>query len=254
FAAAELLGARVVHFERRFEDGYALDPDQVKRAITPRTRLVVLSSLHNPSGVMASPEAIQAVGRIAEQARAHVLVDEVYLDSAFASPRTTAATLGEVFISTSSLTKAYGLSGLRCGWALASPRAAEQIRRARDIVDGVGAFPAEAIAVVAFEHLGRLAARARNLLGPNFAIVREFLDSRADLQYVAPAGGTVVFPKLRGRDEAGPFIDRLLIEEQVAVVPGRFFQSPAHFRLAFGLVSPETLRGGLERMGRVLDT
>jgi aspartate/methionine/tyrosine aminotransferase len=165
-----------------------------------------------------------------------------------------AATLGEVFISTSSLTKSYGLSGLRCGWALASPRVAEQVRRARDIVDGVGAFPADAISVIAFEHLDRLAARARKVLAPNFAIVREFLDSRADLQCVAPAGGTVVFPKLRGRDDAGPFIDRLLSEEQVAVVPGRFFQAPAHFRLAFGLASPEILRAGLERMGRVLDS
>jgi aspartate/methionine/tyrosine aminotransferase len=83
YAAPELLGARVVRFERRFEDGYALDPDLVARALTGPTRLIIITNLHNPSGVRASDEALAAVGRLAERAGAHVLVDEVYLDSAF---------------------------------------------------------------------------------------------------------------------------------------------------------------------------
>jgi hypothetical protein len=271
FAAPQLLGARLVHFERRFEDGYALDPDLVARAITDRTCLIIITNLHNPSGVRASDEALVQVGRLAERAGAHVLVDEVYLDSAFddtgdrftgvgarhAVPlreqgTRSAASLGDRFISTNSLTKSYGLAGLRCGWALASPDVAERVRRARDIVDGTGVFPAERMSVVAFEHLDRLAARARSILEPNLAMVRHFLDGRHELGYVAPAGGTVVFPRLRAQADAGPFIDRLFREEEVGVVPGRFFQAPAHFRLAFGGVR-ETLEGGLERIGRLLD-
>ena len=79
--AAAVLGARVTRFERRFEDGYRLDPDAVRRAITPRTRLVVITNLHNPSGVLASDEDLDEVGRIADGVGAKVLVDEVYLDS-----------------------------------------------------------------------------------------------------------------------------------------------------------------------------
>jgi aspartate/methionine/tyrosine aminotransferase len=263
FAAPELLGARVVLFERRFEDGYALDPDLVARALTDRTRLIIITNLHNPSGVRASDEALAAVGRLAERAGAHVLVDEVYLDSAFAdaghrtpdtgrAPVGAAVLLGAQFISTSSLTKSYGLAGLRCGWALASPEVAERVRRARDIVDGTGVFPAERMAVVAFEHVDRLAARARAILEPNFALVRRFLDGRREIKYVPPAGGTVVFPRLHGQADAAPFIERLFREQEVGVVPGRFFQAPAHFRLAFG--GPrETLECGLERIGRLLD-
>lgn len=255
FAAPELLGARVVLYPRRFEDGYALDPEIVDRAVTDRTRLIIVTNLHNPSGARASEEALAAVGRIAGRAGAHVLVDEVYLDSAFGggpgSPRP-AASLGDRLITTSSLTKSYGLAGLRCGWALASPEVAERIRRARDIVDGTGVFPAERMAVAAFEHLDRLAARAKSILEPNFALARRFLDGRPEIEYVAPAGGTVVFPRLRGRADAGPFIERLLDEEGVGVVPGRFFQVPAHFRLAFG-GSPDTLQCGLEGLGRLLD-
>ena len=184
---------------------------------------------------------------------AHVLVDEVYLDSAFGvSDVRPAAILSDRFITTSSLTKSYGLAGLRCGWALASPEVAEGVRRARDIVDGTGVLPAERMSVVAFEHLDRLAARARAILEPNLAIVRAFLDGRRELECVPPAGGTVLFPRVRGQADAGPFIDRLFREEEVGVVPGRFFQAPAHFRLAFGGLR-ETLECGLERIGRVLD-
>jgi aspartate/methionine/tyrosine aminotransferase len=126
------------------------------------------------------------------------------------------------------------------------------VRRARDIVDGTGVFPAERMAVVAFEHLDRLAARARAILEPNFTLVRRFLDGRREIEYVPPAGGTVVFPRPRGQGDAAPFIERLFREQEVGVVPGRFFQAPAHFRLAFG--GPrETLECGLERIGRLLD-
>jgi aspartate/methionine/tyrosine aminotransferase len=214
--------------------------------------------------VRASGEALTEVGRLAERVGAHVLVDEVYLDSAFtesgvAGPKSgvaagarAAASVGERFITTNSLTKSYGLAGLRCGWAIASPDAAERIRRARDIVDGTGVFPSECMSVVAFEHLDRLAARARSILEPNFARVRAFLDARRELEYVPPAGGTVVFPRLQAQPDASTFVDRLFDEEQVGVVPGRFFQSPAHFRLAFGGPA-ETLQAGLERIGGLLD-
>ncbi len=257
FAVPRLLGARVAYFPRRFEDGYGLDPEAVERTLTDRTRLIVITNLHNPSGVRASEDALTAVGRLADRAGAYVLVDEVYLASAFGEGSSgerlaTAAALGDRFVVTNSLTKSYGLAGLRCGWAIASPDVAERIRRARDIVDGTGVFPSERMSVVAFEHLDRLAARARTILERNFALVRRFLDSRRELEYVPPAGGTVVFPRLRTQADAGTFIDRLFEEEQVGVVPGHFFQAPAHFRLAFG--GPrEILECGLARIGALLD-
>jgi aspartate/methionine/tyrosine aminotransferase len=248
---AELLGARVTRVDRRFEAGYRLDPDAVRAAMTPRTRLIVITDAHNPSGAMAGGDDLDEVGRIAERQGAHVLVDEVYLDSAARATRP-AATRSPVFISTSSLTKSYGLAGLRCGWVLAAPDVAEAVRRARDIVDGTGAFAAEKLSVLAFSMLDRLAARARRLLDANGARVRAFLASRDDLECVQPDAGTVVFPRLRGVADAGPFIDRLGREYQTDVVPGRFFQAPAHFRLGFG-GRPEVLAEGLELLGACLD-
>jgi len=251
-AASGMMGANIVRFERRFEDRYALDPDAVRATLTPRTRLIILTNTHNPTGVLASDEALEAVGRLAATAGAHVLVDEVYLEATLQPNVTPAAVRSEVFITTNSLTKAYGLSGLRCGWVLASPAIAHRIRRTRDAVDGTGVFPAEKIAAVAFAHLDRLAARARRLLERNGAATRAFLENRHELEWVAPTGGSIVFPRLRGSTDAEPFVNRLLAEYQTSVAPGRFFEAPAHFRIAFG-GKPETVAGGLARIGRALD-
>jgi aspartate/methionine/tyrosine aminotransferase len=251
--APALLGANVTRFDRRFEDGYRLDPDAVRAALTPRTRLIVVTNAHNPSGVVAADADLDEIGRIAERHGARVLVDEVYLDTAAFGPARPAAARSPVFISTSSLTKSYGLGGLRCGWAIAAPDVAEAVRRARDIVDGSGAFPTERLSVLAFSMLDRLAARAQRILAVNGRAVREFLASRSDLDVVTPRAGTVVFPRIRGVQDAGPFVERLAREFGVDVVPGRFFQAPAHFRVAFG-GRGEVLAEGLAQLRKALDT
>jgi aspartate/methionine/tyrosine aminotransferase len=247
-----LLGARVVRFDRRFEDGYRLDPDAVRAALTPRTRLIVITNAHNPTGVLAADGDVDAIGRIAERHGARVLVDEVYLDTAAPGAVRPAAARSPVFVSTSSLTKSYGLAGLRCGWVLAAPDVAEAVRRARDVVDGTGAFPAERLSVLAFSMLDRLAARARRILGANGRAVREFLASRPDLECVLPGAGTVVFPRLRGVEDAGPFLETLARRFDTGLVPGHFFQAPAHFRLGFG-GDAGVLADGLARLGTALD-
>ncbi len=133
-AASTLLGATISRFERRFEEGYRLDRDAIAAAMTPRTRVVMLSSPHNPSGGLASSEDLRGIARLAERHGFHGIVDEVYLDLA-PGGHPPAATLSPAFVSTNSLTKAYGLASLRCGWALASAEVTEKIRRARDVVD-----------------------------------------------------------------------------------------------------------------------
>ena len=248
--AARMFGARTIRVDRVFDGGYALDPDRVRRAMTPRTRLIVITHPHNPTGAAADAAALGEVGRLADQHGAHVLVDEVYLDIA-PIPAAPAASRGDAFITTSSLTKSYGLSSLRCGWVIASEALTYRLRRARDVVDGSGSIVAERLATLAFQHLDRLEARARDLRETNLALVETFLRSRSELEWV-PSAGTVVFPRIRGVDDASSFADRLIAGQRTAIVPGRFFDAPAHFRLGFGGAT-ETLRGGLARLARALD-
>jgi len=256
--APRLLGARVNQFVRDFDEGFALDPERVERALTPRTRLIIITNPHNPSGVLADPEALDAIAQIARAHDAHVLLDEVYLDVAQASAAgrgveaiQSVAHRGDVFVCTNSLTKSYGLSGLRCGWILSSADVADRIRRTRDVVDGTGSIVSERLAVAAFRHLGRLLTRATSRLETNRPIVDDFLRARADLAW-APSSGTVVFPRLRRVNDASTFAERLFQEQQTAIVPGRFFQAPAHVRIGFGGPT-DALRSGLHAIAEELD-
>jgi aspartate/methionine/tyrosine aminotransferase len=250
-AAAATLGARIARFERRFEEGYALDLDRIAGGMTAGTRLVVVTNPHNPSGVATPPGVMAELGRLASSRGALVLVDEVYLDAIPGRPFAAAATLGDSLITTSSLTKAYGLNALRCGWVLAAPEVAERVRRARDLVDGIGPAPTELLSLLAFAQLDRLAARARAIVEPNAALVRSFVESRSDLAWVPPAA-TIAFPRLVHADSADRFVDRLLAETDTAVVPGRFFDQPAHFRIAFA-GRHDALERGLRAIERMLD-
>jgi aspartate/methionine/tyrosine aminotransferase len=250
-AAPRLLGAHVIRFERTFDDGYAIDPDRVRHAMTPRTRLIVVTTPHNPTGALASEEALRELGRIAESNDAYVLVDEVYLDTTGGRARS-AVHLGDRFIVTSSLTKSYGLASLRCGWTLSSAGMAERLRRARDVVDGTGSIVAERLSVLAFQHLDALLSRARTILERNGAILQRFLKSRSDLECVLPAGGTVVFPRLPAVSDTRTFAERLLRERGTAVVPGHFFEAPSHIRIGFS-GDTRALESGLGELGAALD-
>ena len=250
-AVPVMLGANLIRFDRRFDESFRLDLDRLAAALTPRTRLIVLTNPHNPTGVLTGAGDLQRLGELAERHGCYVLADEVYLDAVAGSAPPAAATLSPRVIATGSLTKAYGLAGLRCGWALADPTVCEEIRRARDLVDGSGSVLAERAAAVAFDALPALAARARAILAPNFERFTTFMAGEPALEWVAPAGGTVAFPRLRAAVSADAFADRLLRDFGTAVVPGRFFEAPAHFRVALGIPSG-VLDSGLAAIGRAL--
>lgn len=250
--AARFLGARVDTFERGWSDRFALIPERVQAALTPETRAVVITNLHNPSGVYTAPDALEAVGELARAVGAKVIVDEVYLDALTGVDRTPAATRSDVFVSTNSLTKSYGLSGLRTGWMIADPGTVERALRVRDVVDAVGSIPSELLGVLAFQQLDALLARARSVLEPGQAIVSDFIASRAELEWVQPIGGAIAFPRLVGVDDAEPFVEMAATEFSVGVTPGHFFGAPQHFRIAVG-GEPSVLEHGLEALGRALD-
>lgn len=250
-AAVEMLGGRVRHFERRFEEGFAIDPSRVAGALTDRTRAIVISSPHNPSGVLATDDALDGLERVAADAGIAVLVDEVYLDVVFQARPVPAAKRSPVFVSSNSLTKAYGLSSLRCGWTLASPERTRRIRRARDVVDVSGPIPAERLSRLAFDRLEALSLRAHRIAEQNLAAFRLFLDARPELE-CAPFAATVAFPRFRDGRDAGPFADALMRNHGVAVVPGSFFGEKSHFRVALG-GAPDAVATGLAAITRTLD-
>ena len=250
-STAEYLGAKIRRFPRTFESGFQLDPREVERNISARTRLIVITNLHNPSGVRTTDSKLRMVGEIARSMGAHVLVDEVYLEACFDSPWQSAFLLGPNFVTTSSLTKAYGLTGLRCGWIFAAKPLAERMWRLNDLFGVMAPHPIELLSVLAFEHLPEIAARAKQLLTTNRALLKEFFKSRRDLLAIWPEAGTITFPQLTS-GHADAFCQLLREKYDTSVVPGRFFEEPEHFRIGIG-GKTEDVREGLARMGAALD-
>lgn len=250
-AVAHYLGANVRRFPRRFDAGFQVDPREVERAVSPRTRLVVLTNLHNPSGVRTPDSTLRIVGEIARSLGANVLVDEVYLEACFDSPWQSAAHLGANFIATSSLTKAYGLTALRCGWVLAVPALAERMWRINDLFGASSPFPTDLLSVVALDRLPQIAARSKRILDVNRSLLKAFINSRTDLHAIWPEAGAIVFPQLAS-GHADAFCQFLFEKYETGVVPGRFFEAPHHFRIGVG-GETETVREGLTRISAALD-
>jgi aspartate/methionine/tyrosine aminotransferase len=248
---AEYLGARIKRFARRFDREFRIDVSEVERQASPRTRLIVITNLHNPSSAMADRDTLGAIGEIARRSKARVLVDEVYLEAMFEHAPRSAFHLGGEFVTTSSLTKAYGLGGLRCGWILAEPELAGKLHRLNDLFGVVPAHAAERLSVIALANIERISARARSLLEANRALVESFLDSRDDLVAMRPRFGTVIFPRL-ARGSVDSLAALLREKYETLIGPGKFFEMPEHFRLGLG-IETETLAGGLERLGAALD-
>ncbi|HET7871181.1 MAG TPA: pyridoxal phosphate-dependent aminotransferase, partial [Terriglobales bacterium] len=118
--AARYLGLDIKRFVRRAEDDFAVDEAEIERQLTPRTRAIVLCNLHNPSGALTPDSVLREIGELAAARGAYVVVDEVYREMLFESEPASAFHVDPArFVVTNSLTKAYGLSGLRCGWVLA---------------------------------------------------------------------------------------------------------------------------------------
>lgn len=250
-SALGYLGAEIKRFARRFEDGYRIDLDELKRLITPRTRLIVITSPHNPSGVAVDQTTIRQIGELALEAGARVLVDEVYRDILFEDAPPVAATLGPQFITTSSLTKSYGLSGLRCGWILCEPKLAERMRRLDDLFGAVGSMPSDTLSVAAFRNLSLLEARTRAMIEPSTELVHQFLRENEDvLECVVPPRSMIVFPRLKKSDDSQRLHD-LLRQFDTSIVPGKFFEAPRHFRLGFA-VKTEDVAAGLQNLSKAL--
>lgn len=250
-AAALYLGAQVKRFTRRFENSFRIDLQELESLVTPHTRLIVLTNLHNPSGVLIEDAEIKKIGEIARRAGARVLVDEVYIETLFEDSLRTSFHLGNEFVVTSSLTKAFGLSGLRCGWIFAEPELAKRMWLLNDLFASTPVHSGERLSVVAMQQLGEIGARAKELLDRNRKLLNEFLDTREELETVRPEFGTVMFPRVRTGDAEE--LCRVLREKyETSVVPGKFFEMPAHFRVG---IAGETaiLEEGLERLGKALD-
>jgi aspartate/methionine/tyrosine aminotransferase len=255
--AASGVGARVVRFKRDPEQAFALDPAAIARAMTPRTRVVAITNLHNPSGARANDDVLREIARLVADRQAYLLVDEVYAafddlvgeDLVFHG---SARRLGANVVCASSLTKCYGLGANRFGW-LTGPRDAIAHAEAT-ILSTCGMLPLSHanLAVAAFGNIAALATRARGILAGKRALVEAWTRTRPEIAWSAPGSGLFGFVRVPGRENLLADIEKGIAEHEVIVAPGSFFEMPDGFRLGWGDIAIENLPEALGRLDKAL--
>jgi len=235
---ARSTGAAVSLWRRRWEDGWAHDVEALERLLRPETRLIYINSPHNPTGTQI-PSA--AFGRVLELARERSIVlfsDEVYrgLEHDPADRLPAACDVYERAISLGTVSKAYGLPGLRIGWLAC--RDAELIDRIRELklyTTICSSAPSELLVALALRHGDRLVARARDLLLANLPVLEAFLQRRGELfDWVHPTAGPIGFPRVRGEPDVHAWCERIATAAGVLLLPGDVYGESRHVRFGYG--------------------
>ncbi len=252
---AEGVGANVIHFSRDPRDGFAIDPDRIARAMTPRTKLVVVTNLHNPTGVRCSDAVLRESARVAAVRGAKLLVDEVY--AAFDDLidergvfRASSRTLATNILAVSSLTKCYGLGPERIGWLLGAADAVAGAGHA--LTASAGMLPRSHAheGLAAFSEIASLAARSRKLLSGKRERVAAWVASHG-LRWSAPTEGLFGLVTVPGSSDLTALIEAAAREREVLVAPGAFFGVPNAFRIAWSAPT-DRLEEGLGRLAEAL--
>ncbi len=251
-AVPAALKAGIRRFERRFQDRYRVDPESFRRAMDGSIRIVLLTNLHNPSGAGLTAPEFQMIIQAARSENAYVLVDEVYLDFLDNPSSRSAFAFEKNIIVVSSLTKVYGLGGLRCGWMLAPVPIIESVKRIIDTMHVEGVFLGEQVALKCFDRLARIREAAQPRIAQNFSLLKAFIHTDNRLSWVEPDGGVIAFPRIVSGPEGDKLAAHLRDQYGVCVVPGSFFECPAHFRIGLGGDS-QAFQEGLSCLSRALD-
>ena len=251
------IGAKVRYIDLRFEDGFALDLDAVRKLITPQTRYISVTYPHNPTGACLSDAAMLELVSIAQSHEIYLLVDETYRDMVFGDPLPLAATYSDKVISVSSLSKTYGLPGIRVGWIICRDAALmETFLAAKEQIHICGSSLDETVAYHFMLQQKTQLNMIRQDLRTKFGIVRDWMNRQEYFSWVEPQGGCVCFPRIRHPERIDPdkFYHLLLKKYGTYVGPGHWFDMPRHYmRIGYGWPDRLSLEAGLEALTKTIE-
>jgi len=249
------LGASVSFVDRLPEQRYAVDLAAIAAAITPATRLIIVSNLYNPACTRVTVETLHALATLAEVHDIHVLVDEVYLEWLRDDPlrpegAPAAASLSPRLITTSSLTKAFGLSALHIGWIVATPDLVRRIHAGGLLAGVTPSHMSERLAFTALQNAEQIVTPLRELLARNRPVLKGWVEQTPGVTWCEPDAGATAFVSV-GAVDSMALSDRLIAEFDTAIVPGEFFGAPGYIRVGYA-VDGGVLAEGLARLGTAL--
>jgi capreomycidine synthase len=245
FAIAAAMGCRIRRWALKFEDGYRVDLDALRGMLGPRTRMVVVNFPHNPTGATLTLDEQRRLVEMVAATGAYLVWDGAFAELTYdAPPLPDPCLMYERAASMGTLSKAYGLPGLRVGWCLTSPGVLRDMMQVRDYITLHLSPLVELVAAGVIRNADRIVEMRMELARRNRALVAAWMEEQARwVRWVPPAGGVSAFPFFPGIPDTESFCRTLADEEGVLLVPGECFLSPGHARLGFGRTTASLVAG-----------
>ncbi|MDI6732533.1 MAG: aminotransferase class I/II-fold pyridoxal phosphate-dependent enzyme [Planctomycetota bacterium] len=255
-AAQSINAIKIKYLPRRLSNNFQPDPAELKKLISPRTKLILLSNLHNPSGVKLDDRVANDLIKVIDKSGVYMAIDEVYRDFLFIQNKVKSKPdpmfkMHPRLITLSSLTKVYGLGYMRTGWLMAEPNLIYRFSRAYDYMSACDAYAAQMISLFCLQHINHLVERSREIVGKNLEIVKDWVTKQIEnelaLKWVPPDAGIICFIKLPCGINSFRFNQYLYKYYDTVVTPGEYFMMPGYIRLSFG-VKANILKKGLNNI------
>jgi aspartate/methionine/tyrosine aminotransferase len=250
------IGCHISFVDLEFESGFQPDVAFIDSCITPKTKMVSITCPHNPTGTLISREILDELVTMTKKKNCFLLVDETYRDVHYGKQLPIAASLGDHVLSVSSLSKSFGVPGIRLGWVITQNNKLREIfLAAKEQISISGSVINEWIATQLLSDRQTILALTNKEMETRVDMVRSWIEKEDLLEWIEPAGGVVCFPRMKEEPAGGTalFYERLLKKYQTYVGPGHWFEMPdTYFRLGFGWPTREELIGGMEAISKAL--
>ena len=245
-------GLDVRTFDLDRDNGWTLDLESLHAAVRPHTKLIAVCNPNNPTGYILTEDEMAAVVNVADSVGAWILADEVYAGAERLSDAVTPSFYGryDKVIAIGSLSKAYGLPGLRIGWAAGPVEALESMWLRHDYAAITSTMLANQLAEIALspEMRPRLLERTRRYIRAGYPVLERWLAEHGNMFTVTPPqAAAIAFVGYQLEVDSEPLVNRLIEDKSVLVMPGDHFHVPRHLRISFGLPH-EYLKTALKRI------
>ncbi len=249
-------GFQVKSFHLKEKRDWAPDLDELNEVVSERTKLIAVCNPNNPTGYILTSEEMEAIVAVAERVGAWLMADEVYSGAERLTDSQTPSFWGryDKVVAMNSLSKAYGLPGLRTGWVVGPVDTMDAIWARHEYTTISITMLANKLAALALspEVRPRLIQRARDYIRRGFPILDSWLESHeGTFTLIPPQAAAIAFARYRLDVNSTEFVERLMREKSVLIVPGDHFGLDHYLRISFGL-SPDYLRAGLDRIHELI--
>ena len=251
------IGCAITYIDLAFDKNWRIDTAAVAAAVRPNTKLISITTPHNPTGMLMTANELEALVAVAEKNNIPLLVDETYRDACFITPYPVMAAQSRKVISVSSLSKAFGLPGIRMGWIITQDGALmEQFLAGKEMIYISNSALDEEVAFQFYRQKAGFADTINKNAMKNFQLLNNWLQQEKRLECVQPGGGVVCFPRFNSNTgvDTRRFYTVLMEKYRTMVGPGHWFAMPdTYMRIGFGWTDSSTFQTGLENISRAID-